>query len=88
MNKEHRLLFNEYQLDYMDELASTPPEQLCWCGWYKFGKCPNKDCKKDKTLADKMLVWCSECHNYPCEEDGIITHTIFCSHREKKNDKL
>jgi hypothetical protein len=37
--------FNEYQQDYMRELASLPAEAKCECGWYYRGKCPHQRCK-------------------------------------------
>jgi hypothetical protein len=47
--------FNEDQQDYMRELARTPPEQLCYCGWYRLGQCPHAACRTSgKSAADKL----------------------------------
>lgn len=46
-------MFNEYQEAYMRELSEIPPEQKCYCGWYRLGKCQN-NCPPDKTNADKI----------------------------------
>lgn len=46
--------FNSEQEDYMRELAEIPPEQRCYCGWYRLGQCPH--CPKDKTCADKLKM--------------------------------
>ena len=37
-------LFNQDQEDYMRELAAIPRNELCHCGWYRLGKCPNGPC--------------------------------------------
>lgn len=77
--------FNDDQLDYMRSLEKIPPEKLSWCGWGRAGDpwcCMNPDCigkKEGKTLADKMKVWCPDCHNEP--RDGLITHNIMCGRR-------
>lgn len=44
--------FNSDQISYMESLHKIPPEQKCYCGWYRLGECPH--CPKDKTCADKM----------------------------------
>ena len=33
--------FNEYQQDYMRDLARLPLVAKCACQWYRFGTCPN-----------------------------------------------
>lgn len=45
-------MFNQYQSAYMRELEQIPPEQKCYCGWYRLGKCPH--CPPNKTCADKL----------------------------------
>ena len=40
------------QLDYMRELAEIPPDQRCYCGWYRLGMCPH--CPPGRTCADKL----------------------------------
>lgn len=42
--------FNNYQLEYMAELAKLAPEQKCACGWYKKEECP-LDCAWRKGQA-------------------------------------
>lgn len=71
-------MFNSDQRDYMDYLATVPPELKCWCGWHLLAECPY--CVKEqpgKTSADKMAVWCPECRTVPPH------HTIGCSRRPK-----
>ena len=69
--------FNADQLSYMRSLASTPPEQLCWCGWELLGKCWH--CPPDVTAADKLRARCDGCHNDPGPGyDRPITHRIGC----------
>lgn len=73
-------MFNSDQRDYMASLAEMSPETKCWCGWYPIGKCPH--CPPAKTSADKLAVWCPECHNAPNPDGtGPITHRIGCSRR-------
>ena len=33
--------FNEDQQDYMEDLSKLPSIELCKCGWYRRGECPN-----------------------------------------------
>lgn len=72
--------FNDEQLDYMRSLSKIPPDELAWCGWGRVGPgccgAPSDECKAGKTLADKMKVWCTTCHNYP--RNGVITHVKGC----------
>jgi hypothetical protein len=70
--------FNEDQQAYIEYLATIPPEQKCWCGWYKVNECPH--CPSGKTSADKIAVRCPECHNDPGPEgDRPIIHRKGCS---------
>lgn len=77
--------FNAEQRDHMRWLGEQPPEKLAWCGWGPVGPfccgSPSEECKAGKTLADKMKVWCPECHNVP--RNGAIVHCIGCSHRSE-----
>lgn len=68
--------FNDEQTDYCKYLASLEPEQKCWCGWFKLGECPH--CGPGKTAADKMKVWCPECHNVPRNGQPIV-HVKGCT---------
>lgn len=89
--------FNDDQLDHMRSIARLPDEQVSWCGWGRAGDphcCAAPDCegKTDgKTLADKKLVWCTSCHNYPFR-GGMISHRLGCTaqpsspHRNKKDE--
>jgi hypothetical protein len=43
---------NDDQLDHVRSLSQIPPEQRCWCGWFKLGECPT--CERGKTCADKL----------------------------------
>lgn len=51
--------FNADQEAHMDYIATIPPEERCYCGWYdapgaayRLGQCTH--CPKDKTCADKL----------------------------------
>ncbi len=58
--------FNSYQEGYLRYLATVTPEDRCWCGWYSKGQCmAGTKCPPDKSLADRMAVWCPECHGSP-----------------------
>jgi hypothetical protein len=46
-------MFNEDQLDHMRSLAAIPPQEKCYCGWYRLGECPN-GCPPDKNNLDKL----------------------------------
>lgn len=76
--KEREAVFNDDQRDHMRELSERPPETLCWCGWATKGECPN--CPPELSCADKMAVWCPECHNAPPATDRSkpITHQRGC----------
>ena len=70
--------FNDEQISYMKYLATVPPEQKCYCGWYMADECPN--CKGRGTLADRLKVSCPTCHNYPhLGGRPTITHNIKCA---------
>lgn len=74
-------MFNQEQTAYMQYLASIPPEQKCWCGWSLLGECSNcRTYAPGKTTADRMEVWCPECHNDP-GPNGLTTiiHRKGCS---------
>ena len=49
-------MYSEGQKAHMRWLATLDPTEKCWCGWYKFGDCPNQPhgCCPGKTNADKM----------------------------------
>ncbi len=48
-------MFNSEQREYMRELAATPPEKLCYCGWYPAGRCnAATKCPPHLTAADKL----------------------------------
>lgn len=70
--------FNAEQTEYIEYLGHLAPEVKCWCGWYKLGECPH--CPPGKTSADKMAVWCPECHNDPGPgpNGGTIIHRFDC----------
>ena len=53
-------MFNEYQLQYMEDLAKIPLEEKCYCGCFRLGKCLN-NCLKGKTCADKLRDRKVEC---------------------------
>lgn len=44
--------FNSEQREHAQDLANLSPGELCWCGWYRVGSCPN--CPKDTTCQDKL----------------------------------
>ena len=72
-------MFNSDQQSYMDMLSNLPALAKCWCGWYLLGECPNcATYAPGKTCADKMAVWCPECHNDPGPNSGTITHIKGC----------
>lgn len=70
---------NEEQLDYLRSLGKIPPDERCWCAWFRLGECPH--CPPSKTLAQRLLVQCPDprCQNYP-DPLGLypITHNIKC----------
>jgi DnaJ-class molecular chaperone len=73
-----QMSFNDDQIDYMRYLATVPPAEKCYCGWYMAAECPN--CKGRGTLADRLKVQCPTCHNYPhLGGKPTITHNIKCS---------
>lgn len=43
---------NKEQREYMEYLATIPPEKLCYCCWYFLGECPY--CDGSKTGADRV----------------------------------
>lgn len=71
-------MFNEEQISYMKELSSISPKDLCYCGWYKKGKCPN--CPPNLSCLDKLNVSCKSCGNYPhfSKLNEPIRHNIIC----------
>ena len=74
--------FNSEQEAYMDYLRSVPARELCWCGWHpRKEKGFNPECDThNKTAADKMAVWCPECHNDPGPNGKPpFTHRKGCS---------
>lgn len=74
-------MFNADQRDYMADLAAMPPATKCWCGWYPIGECPH--CPPGKSAADKVAVWCPDCHNDPGPGgDRPIVHRVGCPRRE------
>jgi hypothetical protein len=74
-------MFNAGQIDYMEYLSRQDPSTLCWCGWYEKGKCnAGTPCPPDKSCADKMAVWCPDCHNAPDLITGEIIHRVGCKH--------
>jgi len=69
-------MFNAEQREHMESLGAMSPEQKCWCGWNRVGDCHNPGpCQEGKTAADKMAVWCHDCHNEPGE-----FHRFSCPH--------
>jgi len=74
-------VFNEYQQEAMRDLAAMRPEDKCWCAWYPKGKCATPSpCPPDKSLADRLVVECPGCHNYPDPElTRPIIHRKGCS---------
>ena len=72
-------MFNSDQQEYMVHLSNLPAAAKCWCGWYLLGECSNcATYAPGKTCADKMAVWCPECHNDPGPNGGTITHIKGC----------
>ncbi len=49
-------MFSEGQRDHMAWLKTLDPKDKCWCGWYRFGECPNPPhgCRAGKTNQDKL----------------------------------
>jgi hypothetical protein len=49
---------NGEQQNHMRELARIPPEQLCWCGWCRIGRCDTPSAcninHAGKSAADKL----------------------------------
>ena len=81
-------MFNSYQQSYMDMLSNLPALAKCWCGWYLLGECPNcATYAPGKTCADKMAVWCLECHNDPGPNSGTITHIKGCKQNTELSDR-
>jgi hypothetical protein len=75
-------MFNTYQQEYIGYLATLTAESKCWCGWYRLGECPH--CPFGKTAADKIAMWCSECHNAPSPDgEQPIIHNVTCSNRNE-----
>lgn len=71
-------MFNDDQKDHMKSLFSIKPEELCWCGWYKKGECPQ--CDPNYSAADKLKMWCPSCHNAPNDYGkGNIVHIKGCT---------
>ncbi len=68
---------NSDQNELMADLAEMPPETKCWCGWYALGECPQ--CPAGKSAADKVKVWCQDCHSAPDPNGGAISHRIGCA---------
>lgn len=73
-------MFNEDQRAHMHQLAATPPENLCWCGWYERGKCSN-GCDPAHSAADKIATRCPHCGNSPSSAGGRLIHVINCPMR-------
>lgn len=74
--------FNDDQISYMKYLSTVKPEAKCYCGWYMAGECYNcnRADGKDKTLADRLIVQCKGCDNYPHLGGKFhITHRIGCT---------
>jgi hypothetical protein len=80
-------MFNSDQSAHMEYLESIPPENRCWCGWYKLGKCDK--CAPGKTLADKLAAQCEICGAAPGSRGEFATvHRTGCArqgspHREE-----
>ncbi len=75
-------LFNNEQLEWMEELSKMDPKTKCWCGWDRFGQCPScaqKPDVKDLTLADKLPFTCPACRSSPWRPGEKVTHHIGCS---------
>lgn len=71
-------VFNAEQRGYMAYLASLPPNQVCGCGWYRAGNCPN--CPPDD-LDDINSVSCGACFDRGgWDEDG---EWIICYHGDE-----
>ena len=79
-------MFNADQRAYMDDLASMPPDEVCWCGWYPRGQCATPTpCDPSKSAADKLAVRCPDprCRaadapaGWPGHR-GYVIHTIGC----------
>ena len=78
-------MFNSDQQNYMESLSRISPEKKCYCGWYMIDDIiPCHNCPPGKTLADRLLVQCSECKNYP-SADGKqpIIHIKGCKNNGK-----
>jgi hypothetical protein len=75
-------MFNSDQRSWMESLAAIPPDRKCWCGWDRLGECNNPPsiCRPGKTSADRMAVWCQDCHDEPWD-DGVIHHRVGCPRR-------
>jgi hypothetical protein len=70
---------NSEQNAYMAALDKLEPSERCWCGWSEAGKCNAPECPTGETLADKMAVWCADCHNAPSPDGSrAIVHRKGC----------
>ena len=71
-------MFNEDQQDYMRSLRDIPPDQKCWCAWFRIGECPH--CPEGMTAEMRAKVECPDCHNYPDARtpDKPATHQRNC----------
>jgi predicted amidophosphoribosyltransferase len=56
-------MYNEYQIAEVKYLNSLKPNELCYCGWYTLGRCPN--CPPNKSQADKQVRECPQCKAAP-----------------------
>lgn len=75
-------VFNNEQLEAMEELNRLAPSEKCYCGWHRHGTCPN--CPPEYTTQHKLDVMCAVCRNYPRpgEPPETIIHNIRCSKRK------
>jgi hypothetical protein len=64
------------QESYMEFLEKLDPAELCWCGWYRLGQCPN--CETERSAAEKIAERCPSCHNDGGPHRLKIVHRIGC----------
>ena len=72
-------VLNEDQVDYMRSLGKIPPEEKCWCGWFRLDECNKCNVNHPgKTRANFLAQACPECFTLP------PTHVKGCSRANKE----
>lgn len=77
------MALNEDQKDYCRFLGTIPPEQKCWCGWYRKEECGSwcNRAGRELTCADKLKLACPDCGGLPWDPDEPPVHKALCPRR-------